>query len=158
MALKDALEILYALSELKVNPIKCSILFGGGYEFGEGGVSYDLGSFLWGGAGMEKKTRKVAWKEVCKPKKEGGLGVISLQQWIKAAITKYVFMIGSRQKSMWIDWGATALVKNNFFWTMETPLDCSWIWREVLKARQWAKPYTTHLIANGQNTIFWHEP
>ncbi|GAV90734.1 LOW QUALITY PROTEIN: zf-RVT domain-containing protein, partial [Cephalotus follicularis] len=33
-------------------------------------------SFLWHGTGYGKKSGKVAWSRVCKPKKEGGLGFV----------------------------------------------------------------------------------
>ncbi|KAF5205694.1 hypothetical protein FRX31_004718 [Thalictrum thalictroides] len=41
---------------------------------------------------------------------------------------------------------------------MEVPADCSWIWRGILNTRRWAKPFTRHLVADGTDSLFWHEP
>ncbi|GAV71908.1 hypothetical protein CFOL_v3_15397, partial [Cephalotus follicularis] len=43
-------------------------------------------SFLWHGTDYGKKSGKVAWSRVCKPKKEGGLGFVGCRVWNQAAI------------------------------------------------------------------------
>ncbi|KAF5204288.1 RNA-directed DNA polymerase (reverse transcriptase)-related family protein, partial [Thalictrum thalictroides] len=41
---------------------------------------------------------------------------------------------------------------------MEVPVYYSWVWRGILQVRKCAKPFTKYLIANGEDTQFWHEP
>ncbi|GKA46941.1 RNA-directed DNA polymerase, eukaryota, reverse transcriptase zinc-binding domain protein [Tanacetum coccineum] len=40
-----------------------------------------LKKFLWSYSGMSNGKAKVAWKVVCKPKSEGGLGIRNLEEW-----------------------------------------------------------------------------
>lgn len=45
-------------------------------------------SFLWtGGADINRKS-PVAWKTVCKPRRQGGLYIIDLDTWNKATMMK----------------------------------------------------------------------
>ena len=37
-------------------------------------------SFLWSGSDMSTTRAKVAWDQVCFPKKEGGLGITRMEQ------------------------------------------------------------------------------
>ncbi|GAV70127.1 hypothetical protein CFOL_v3_13625, partial [Cephalotus follicularis] len=47
-----------------------------------------LRSYLWHGVGNVKKSGKVAWSRVCKPREEGGLGIKNCKGWNQAAIMK----------------------------------------------------------------------
>lgn len=42
--------------------------------------------FLWGGADLRKTNAKVAWPEVCLPKKNGGLGIPNIFDSNKASM------------------------------------------------------------------------
>ena len=44
--------------------------------------------FLWHGLEENKKGGVVAWQKICKPKREGGLGLKDLKIWNKSAIGK----------------------------------------------------------------------
>lgn len=46
-------------------------------------------NFLWNG-NENRKHAKVAWIDVCMPKKEGGLGNKSLKDWNKALMAKHL--------------------------------------------------------------------
>ncbi|XP_042030044.1 uncharacterized protein LOC121776975 [Salvia splendens] len=56
-------------------------------------------SFLWG-----KKYGQVAWDDVCKPKKEAGLGIKNLNAWNSALHAKILWNIHSQKDSLWIRW------------------------------------------------------
>lgn len=45
-------------------------------------------SFLWFGVQESHKPGKVKWEEVCRPKKEGVLGIRNLQMWNLAVVGK----------------------------------------------------------------------
>ncbi|XP_028106173.1 uncharacterized protein LOC114305298 [Camellia sinensis] len=49
-----------------------------------------LRSFLWSGTELKKHSAKIAWKNICKHKNEGGLGFKDMEVWNKAAIAKHV--------------------------------------------------------------------
>ena len=45
-------------------------------------------SYLWSGVGEVTKKALIAWEKVCCPKSEGGIGLINLKIWNRAAIAK----------------------------------------------------------------------
>lgn len=47
-----------------------------------------LKGFLWCKGELEKGKAKIAWKEVCKPKSQGGLGLRLLREWNEALMIK----------------------------------------------------------------------
>ena len=48
-------------------------------------------SFLWSGSDMRTTCAKVAWDQVCFPKKEGGLGIKRITEWNKIALLKHIW-------------------------------------------------------------------
>ncbi|GAA0149637.1 hypothetical protein LIER_43068 [Lithospermum erythrorhizon] len=57
-------------------------------------------SFLWSGANELKYKGKVAWSNVCRDKKEGGLGVRRLHEWNLACMIYHIWNICSRKETM----------------------------------------------------------
>lgn len=55
-------------------------------------------NFLWKDTVGSGCPGKVAWKSVCKTKKEGGLGIVNNKMWNIAAMGKYLWMISSKKK------------------------------------------------------------
>ena len=54
-------------------------------------------SFLW-------RWPKVRWTSVCKPRREGGLGLIELRSWNQAFMAKHLWHIVAARDSLWIKW------------------------------------------------------
>jgi hypothetical protein len=46
-------------------------------------------NFLWGGLSNRRKLCWVRWSEICKPKKEGGLGIKDLRMMNSCSLTKW---------------------------------------------------------------------
>lgn len=57
--------------------------------------------FLWNGNISERALAKVAWKTVCLPKAEGGLGLRDLSLWNKTLCLKLVWLLFSENESLW---------------------------------------------------------
>lgn len=57
-------------------------------------------TFLWGGNVDSKKTTWVKWDDICKTKKEGGLGVKNLQFFNQALLSKWVWRF-LKNESLW---------------------------------------------------------
>lgn len=55
--------------------------------------------FLWG-----SKVGRVAWRQLCLPKEEGGLGLLDLRTWIKALLEKTLWNIHTKQDTLWVKW------------------------------------------------------
>ncbi|XP_021726927.1 protection of telomeres protein 1a-like [Chenopodium quinoa] len=52
-------------------------------------------NFLWHGSDLKQSPNLVAWKEVCKSKKEGGLNIRDIHSWNIAAMGKHVWAIST---------------------------------------------------------------
>ncbi|GFZ09700.1 hypothetical protein Acr_21g0002990 [Actinidia rufa] len=73
-------------------------------------------NFLWGGKATVKKKPLVSWKEICRPKKEGGLGFIDLSSWNMALLSKALRNIQSKNDSMWVKWVNHVYTKDSPIW------------------------------------------
>ncbi|CAL9233408.1 unnamed protein product, partial [Arabidopsis halleri] len=116
-------------------------------------------AFLWSGPSLNNRKAKVSWSEVCAPKKEGGLGLRSLEEANKVSMLKLIWRIlSAKGSSLWVDWVNRYLVRNGSFWAVKENSMCgSWIWRKLLKYRGLAKQFHRVEVKNGENTSFWHD-
>ena len=60
-------------------------------------------AFLWSGSPTDTTKEKVAWKEVCRPFKEGCLGVRSISKVQKVFSLKLIWRLFDGNSSLWAD-------------------------------------------------------
>ena len=72
--------------------------------------------FLWSG-GIEKAYgAKVSWVTVCKPKKEGGLGLKNLIYLNTVLNLKHIWSLFSiKDNSLWVEWILTYMLQRKSF-------------------------------------------
>ncbi|GJR65770.1 RNA-directed DNA polymerase, eukaryota, reverse transcriptase zinc-binding domain protein [Tanacetum coccineum] len=63
-----------------------------------------LKGFLWCQGPMTSGKAKVAWKQVCMPKDQGGLGIKSLKNWNEVLLIKRLWKIIEGKESLWVKW------------------------------------------------------
>ena len=73
-------------------------------------------NFLCGGKAIVSKKPLVAWKDICKPKPEGGLGFIDLNAWNWAMLAKALWNLQSKNDTLWVKWINHVSMKNTSFW------------------------------------------
>ncbi|GFY93106.1 hypothetical protein Acr_08g0015020 [Actinidia rufa] len=61
-------------------------------------------NFLWGGKATSPKKPLVAWKDLCKPKSEGGLAFIDLNTWNVALMSKSLWNLHAKKDTLWVKW------------------------------------------------------
>lgn len=61
-------------------------------------------SFLWSGQENTLKSPLIAWKDVCRSKNEGGLGIMECTKRNEAAIAKYMWNIAKKGENLWVKW------------------------------------------------------
>jgi hypothetical protein len=61
-------------------------------------------NFLWTGDMLRSKFALVAWKQVCLPKDEGGLGVHDIKARNDSFFAKQLWNIHLKVDSLWIRW------------------------------------------------------
>jgi hypothetical protein len=61
-------------------------------------------NFLWTGDMRRSKSALVAWKQVCLPKDEGGLGIHDIKARNDSFFAKHLWNIHLKADSLWIRW------------------------------------------------------
>lgn len=75
---------------------------------------------------------KVAWKDICLPKDEGGLGIRSVSSWNTALMTVHIWKILSHKESLWVRWIQSYRLESRSFWDVSVKANASWGWRKLL--------------------------
>ncbi|GJX43394.1 ribonuclease H-like domain-containing protein [Tanacetum coccineum] len=74
----------------------------------------DLGKlfkrFLWNAGDSAKGKARIAWKVVCRPKDQGGLGIKPLKRWNE--VIRQFWKILENKKSLWAEWVNVVKLKN----------------------------------------------
>ncbi|GJT49004.1 hypothetical protein Tco_0975161 [Tanacetum coccineum] len=78
---------------------------------------------------------KVDWKNICKPKCQGGLGLKYLGIWNKAMIVKHLWHVASYKESLWVKWINTEKLKGKRIWSVNEEMNDNWGWRNILRLR-----------------------
>ncbi|GFZ12807.1 hypothetical protein Acr_23g0011920 [Actinidia rufa] len=73
-------------------------------------------NFLWGGKATSSKKPLVAWRDICRPKGEGGLGFIELHAWNLALLSKSLWNLQSKKDSLWVKWMNQVYIRRDNFW------------------------------------------
>ncbi|XP_071712742.1 uncharacterized protein [Rutidosis leptorrhynchoides] len=87
-----------------------------------------LKDFLWNQGEIVRGKSKVAWKNVCKLKKCGGLGIKSLKLW-NELILKQLWKIIDKKKSLWVNWVNVVKLKGRSICDIKTKVADSWGWK-----------------------------
>ena len=114
-------------------------------------------AFLWTGPDLRTTGAKVAWREVCKMKSEGGLGIRCLKEVNQIYGLKLIWKMLSGQ-SLWGKWIKENFLRKKSFWEIKKNTQVgSWMWRKMLKLRVVAKDFYWKDIGNGRHTSFWYD-
>ncbi|XP_019248680.1 PREDICTED: uncharacterized protein LOC109227945 [Nicotiana attenuata] len=92
-------------------------------------------SYIWSGINTIIKKFLKAWSRMCTLESSGGLGLINLQLWNRAAITKLCWDVASKQDRLWIRWIHVFYIKDKRLEDMAIPEQASWMVRQILSAR-----------------------
>ncbi|XP_010513293.1 PREDICTED: uncharacterized protein LOC104789260 [Camelina sativa] len=114
-------------------------------------------TFLWSGNITKRPAAKVSWKDICLPKKEGGLGLRNFAIWNKVLTMKLIWMLITNSGSLWVAWMKEHMLKNSDYWLAETNQGSSWIWRFLHTLKSMVKPLLTSSIGDGQTASFWYD-
>ncbi|KAL0874206.1 hypothetical protein Bca101_023911 [Brassica carinata] len=115
-------------------------------------------AFLWSGPDLNPRKAKISWKDVCKPKEEGGLGLRSLEDTNKVCMLKLIWRILSTTDSLWVRWVHRYLIRKGSIWNVNSKSQTgSWIWRKVLKYRELARQFSQMEVGDGSTVSFWFD-
>jgi hypothetical protein len=110
---------------------------------------------LWRGADINaKKPPLVDWKSVCKPKIQGGLGVINLELQNKALLMKCLHKFYNRVNIPWVNIIWDTHYNNSL--PSAKPVGSFW-WKDILKIHDLFKEIARVEVGNGKTTLLWHD-
>ena len=113
--------------------------------------------FLWNCGDSCRGKARVAWKDVCKPKDQGGLGFKSLEMWNRVLLVKHLWNVASRKESLWVKWVNVVKLKNRSVWDVTVDNNDSWFWKNILKFRDWVGKNMRYQIGKGKTINVWHD-
>lgn len=90
-------------------------------------------SFLWTGEAQITKKALTTWDIVCTPKTIGGMGLINMEKWNKAAASRLCWDLAHKEDKLWIKWVHTFYIKSQGLWTI--PKQASWMIRKIMGAK-----------------------
>ncbi|WMV42830.1 hypothetical protein MTR67_036215 [Solanum verrucosum] len=114
--------------------------------------------FLWGSSEGHRKISLVAWDNVCKPKKYGGLNVKRRKLWNLASVGKLLWQIVNKKDVLWAKWVNEIYMKaDEDIWSHEPSQDSSWYWRRLNALKDmmstWYDRGVYRLTSNGQYSV-----
>ncbi|KAL2251969.1 UNVERIFIED_CONTAM: putative mitochondrial protein [Sesamum indicum] len=100
----------------------------------------------------------VAWKDVCKPKEEGGLGLRDVGTLNRALMCKKLCeVIRCDRTSIWVDWLISGRLRDSSIWTIPDHQG-PWGWRKLLCLRTWIRSIVEYRIGDGSEFYLWKNP
>lgn len=112
--------------------------------------------FLWSGEEGKKKSALVAWKTICRDKKEGGLGISQMTIVSEALWGKMAWWLATKESKQWIDvCRRKYLQKDNPFLRVENLPYGSPFWNGLVQVQKNINRYITWRVGNGKDTYFW---
>ncbi|XP_071695806.1 uncharacterized protein [Rutidosis leptorrhynchoides] len=98
-----------------------------------------LKGFLWSQSGSAKGKARVAWKDVCLPKDQGGSGL----------------KIIAHKDSLWGKWVNLIKLKGGSIWDVNVKYDDSWGWKFLMGMRDKIKPHVCIDNSGSIEHVLW---
>ncbi|KAL2228511.1 UNVERIFIED_CONTAM: hypothetical protein Sindi_1830800 [Sesamum indicum] len=116
-----------------------------------------LRTFLWKGT-TSSGYAKVAWKDVCRPTDEGGLGFKDISTLNRALMSKKLCdVIRCDRTSIWVQWLYQDRLRDTSIWTVREH-GGSWGWRKMLRLRPFLRSIVNYQIGDGGRFYVWQDP
>ncbi|KAL2901530.1 hypothetical protein RDABS01_026612 [Bienertia sinuspersici] len=100
-------------------------------------------AYLWNGEWFSDSPGYIAWKNVYRRKKSGGLGFRNIHTWNTASMAKHVWALARKQDNLWVRWIHAVYLKDNDWWEYQPPQDCSWYWKKICEVKERLKKIFT---------------
>jgi hypothetical protein len=121
---------------------------------------------LWGGIRGGRKISWVSWKEVCKPRSQGGLGVRDIGKVNLSLLIKWRWRLLHHSHAFWKDillarYGTEA--RFNVHWCgASLPIHASLWWKDMCRIDitengSWFAQNIRRKMGNGMTTRFWRD-
>ncbi|XP_011016272.1 PREDICTED: uncharacterized protein LOC105119785, partial [Populus euphratica] len=92
-------------------------------------------NFLWTGNVSRSKSALVAWRTVCLPKVEGGLGLFDIKACNNSYLAKHIWNIHLKADSIWIQWVHHYYLHSHSIWNTAASPTSSPLWKSIIILR-----------------------
>ncbi|KAJ0540263.1 putative RNA-directed DNA polymerase [Helianthus annuus] len=113
--------------------------------------------FLWAQGKDIKGKAKVSWDKVSLPKKEGGLGIRSIEDMNNALMVSHVWSLLTMRESLWVKWIHSYRIRDRNFWDIPLRGNVSWTWRKLLNLRPIIQQFVWVKLGDGTRTSLWFD-
>ncbi|XP_056697878.1 uncharacterized protein [Spinacia oleracea] len=114
--------------------------------------------FFWNQSQLGKALPLIAWKKVCQPKDQGGLGLRRTYPLNRAFIAKLGWKILTEENNLWVKiMRKKYLQNNNSFFTVKKKTRDSVIWNHILNQREILRKGIRWRLGNGKSINFWRD-
>lgn len=111
-------------------------------------------SFLWKNKTTTAAGSHVAWKDVCCPKAEGGLGIRLLEDYQMVFRLKRFWNYFSNSRSLWVAWLGKNVVYRTSFWLTQYSARLSPAVRSMLQLCPMLNDFMHCWVRNGEDASF----
>ena len=109
--------------------------------------------FFWEGAGPKRKYHMVKWQAVCRPKTQGGLGIINSKLMNIALMCKWIWKMTQGETGLWIDLlRAKYFPRGDFF---DAAPSGSPFWNSIQSLKPLFARGAKFAVNNGRSTRLW---
>ena len=120
-------------------------------------ISSMLSNFWWGEKDNKNKVHWVAWKQLTREKKRGGMGFQDIQSFNRALLAKQIWRIIRNPNLL-----SSRILKSKYFpncsvLDSRTPNNASWFWQSIMSAREELQWGIRKRIGNGLSTRIWDD-
>ncbi|KAF3779811.1 retrotransposable element ORF2 protein [Nymphaea thermarum] len=112
-----------------------------------------MANFFWGSLETRKRVHLVAWKTICRPVLEGGVGLKRLDEWNKACIGHITLRL-CQDNAPWAKFIKKKYMSFHIPWTLKRPKKESWFFKGVRKSWNQIQEHVRWSIGNG-SIRFW---
>jgi hypothetical protein len=113
---------------------------------------------LWRGSDLSnRKPSKAAWPLVCKPKIEGGLGVLDLKTQNESLLMKHLHKFFNKIPVPWVQLVCDHYYSRNNLPSTDRPFRGSFWWRDIMKLLIPYKNMARIIVQNGSTCLLWFD-
>jgi hypothetical protein len=112
--------------------------------------------FFWQGGKDKKKYHLAKWDIICRPKDQGGLGIINLQVQNKALLSKWIINLLNTEGA-WQTLLRNKYLSSKYLTQAEAKQGDSHFWRGLMKIKEEVLANGSFRISDGTQTRFWED-
>ncbi|KAG2302208.1 hypothetical protein Bca52824_030859 [Brassica carinata] len=114
-------------------------------------------AFLWKNSTTSAAGARVSWSSICTPKKEGGLGLRTLEEFDLVFRLKRLWNFFSNSGSLWVAWLAKNRFNGKSFWLVRDSQRFSVTVRSMLQLKYLLPTFLRCSVGNGNTASFWFD-